>query len=159
MFLGMTAQTLRPVDPTDLPTLFEHQADPIAARSAAFPSRDRAAFGAHWKKILADEDVITRTILLGDEVAGNVCSYTLDELRLVGYWVGREFWGRGVATLALTALLVEDPTRPLQAFVLDSNVGSIRVLEKCGFRLDVERSDEEQLLYVLDSPHAPASGA
>src|SRR5205085_7095250 len=39
---------LRPVRESDLPVLFEHQADPEAARMAAFPSRDRQAFIAHW---------------------------------------------------------------------------------------------------------------
>jgi RimJ/RimL family protein N-acetyltransferase len=50
----------------------------------------------------------------------------------VGYWLGREFWGKGIATQAL-AELVEELDRPLYAEVSTNNIGSIRVLEKCGF--------------------------
>ena len=56
-----------------------------------------------------------------------------DGRRLVGYWIGREFWGRGVATAALAAFVAEVKERPLHAFVAEHNVRSIRVLEKCEF--------------------------
>ena len=46
---------------------------------------------------------------------------------------GAEYWGRGIATAALAALLREVAERPLYAYVVRSDVGSIRVLEKCGF--------------------------
>ena len=48
--------------------------------------------------------------------------------------IGREYWGRGVATQALALLVDEVSIRPLYAHVAVHNVGSIRVLEKCGFR-------------------------
>jgi len=51
----------------------------------------------------------------------------------VGYWLGREFWDRGIATRALAEFLTLIPTRPLYARAASDNVGSIRVLEKCGF--------------------------
>ncbi len=56
-----------------------------------------------------------------------------DGRRLVGYWIGREFWGRGLATQALAELLDVVDARPLHAYVAKNNVASIRVLEKCGF--------------------------
>jgi RimJ/RimL family protein N-acetyltransferase len=56
-----------------------------------------------------------------------------DGKREVGYWLGRAYWGRGIATAALAAVLREVSERPLYAYVVRSNVGSIRVLEKCGF--------------------------
>ena len=40
--------SLRPVTQEDLPLFFEHQMDAEATRMAAFPSRDRDAFMAHW---------------------------------------------------------------------------------------------------------------
>ena len=91
-------------------------------------------------------------------VAGNIGCWTQDGLRLVGYWIGRDFWGRGVATTALAELAAEIPERPLHAWVAATNVGSIRVLEKCGF-VEVERHAEynqhagravEEILYRLD---------
>jgi RimJ/RimL family protein N-acetyltransferase len=94
-------------------------------------------------------------------VAGNIRWWEQDGQLLVGYWVGREFWGRGLATAALAELVAEIPERPLHAWFASSNVGSIRVLEKCGF-VEVERRAEpdehdehsedviEEILYRLD---------
>jgi RimJ/RimL family protein N-acetyltransferase len=124
---------LRDVREDDLPTLFEHQMDPEANRMANFGARDRDAFMTHWAKILADESLVAKTVVHGDAIAGNVVSWTHDDERDVGYWIGREHWGKGVATAALRALLEELRERPLFAHVAEHNVGSIRVLEKCGF--------------------------
>ena len=55
--------------------------------------------------------------------------------RDVTYWIGREHWGAGLATQALQLFLGEDSTRPIHARVATDNAGSIRVLEKCGFRM------------------------
>lgn len=128
---------LRPVAPDDLPIFFEHQCDPEAARMAAFPSRDRTAFDRHWAtNVLGNPTAVTRTILVDGEVAGNIGSWAEDGVRLVGYWLGREYWGRGVATRALAAFLHEVTERPLHADVARHNAGSIRVLEMCGFRIE-----------------------
>ena len=125
---------LRAVKDGDLPVFFIHQLDPEAIRLAAFPSRDRVAFMAHWAKIRATpQETITRTILCHGQVAGNIGSWVQAGQREVSYWLGREFWGRGIASAALALLLVEVKTRPLQAHVISRNVASIRVLQKCGF--------------------------
>jgi RimJ/RimL family protein N-acetyltransferase len=129
---------LRAVMESDLPVYFEHQRDPEANRMAAFAARDRDAFMAHWSKILEDQSVV-RTIVADGQVAGNVVSWEHSGRVEVGYWIGREFWGRGVATRALNAFLREVTTRPLYAHAAGHNVASIRVLEKCGFRV----TDEE----------------
>jgi hypothetical protein len=47
--------TIREVDSSDLETFYEHQLDSEAIRMAAFVSKDpkdKAAFDAHWDKIL-----------------------------------------------------------------------------------------------------------
>lgn len=54
----------------------------------------------------------------------------------VGYWVGREFWGKGIGSKALATLLLGDhisPDTDIYAKVMTANIGSQRVLEKCGF--------------------------
>jgi RimJ/RimL family protein N-acetyltransferase len=53
----------------------------------------------------------------------------------VTYWIGRTHWGKGVATCALRAFLDLETTRPLYAAAAADNIGSLRVLEKCGFRV------------------------
>jgi RimJ/RimL family protein N-acetyltransferase len=125
--------SLREVRVSDLPILFEHQLDPEAARMAAFPSRQRDAFMAHWTKIMAAPTCTLRTVLSGRSVAGHIGAWSDGPDRLVGYWIGREFWGRGIATAALAQFLQHETTRPLTAHVVKHNVASIRVLEKVGF--------------------------
>jgi len=146
--------TLRAVREDDLPIFFEHQMDPEANRMANFPPRDQDAFTAHWTKILGDESLIARAIESDGEVAGNIGSWVEDGERDVGYWIGRKHWGAGVATAALRAFLSELEDRPIFAHVAEHNIGSIRVLEKCGFRpVDrVELSDGIELRYRLEDP-------
>ena len=124
---------LRAVEAADLPIFFENQRDPVGCAMAVFPPRDREAFDAHWAKILADPVVTNRTILADGRVAGNVAVFPLLGKPTVGYWIGREFWGKGIATRGLSLLVAEVATRPLFAHVGKANTGSIRVLEKCGF--------------------------
>ena len=124
---------LRDVTESDLPILFEQQLDPEATAMAAFPSRDRESFMAHWAKIMADESNILKTILFDGQVAGNIVSWLQSGEWEVGYWIGKEYWGRGIATKALAEFLGIVKTRPLFAHVAKHNVGSRRVLEKCGF--------------------------
>ena len=124
---------LREVVEGDLPAFHEYECDPEAAAMAAFPSRDRDAFMAHWAKTLANDSALTMTIVSDGEVAGNIGCWEADGHRFVGYWIGREFWGRGLATQALAELLGLVEARPLYAHVVKSNVASIRVLEKNGF--------------------------
>ncbi len=124
---------LREIIESDLPIFYEQQLDPEATVMAAFPARDWESFMLHWKKIMADETVILKTILFDGQVAGNiVCWETLGE-REVGYWIGREFWGRGIASEALRQFLGLVKSRPLFAHVARHNIASRRVLEKCGF--------------------------
>ncbi len=124
---------LRPVRETDLHTLYLHQLDPEATEMAAFPSRDRKSFDAHWARILANDSLTKKTILFNSAVAGHIGAFDADGDRLVGYWIGREFWGKGIATRALKLFLDHETHRPLLAHVAQGNIGSIRVLEKCGF--------------------------
>lgn len=126
---------LRDVIDSDLPVFFEQQRDPDAVRMAAFPAREEVAFHAHWAKVRADESVCIRTILFDGNVAGNIGCWDGEDERLVGYWIGKAYWGHGVATAALSQFLEQMPARPLAARVVPHNVGSIRVLEKCGFTL------------------------
>lgn len=124
---------LREVAPDDLPIFYEHQRDPVACAMAGFPARDPAAHHAHWARILADSTKLARTVEVSGRVAGNLVSWEQDGRRAVGYWLGRDHWGRGIATRALAAFVAQIPERPLVAFVAEHNRASIRVLEKVGF--------------------------
>lgn len=147
-----SAVTLRDVTDPDLEVFFEHQLDPEASRMAAFPSRDREAHLAHWRdKVLAGGTSIARTVVHGSIVAGNVVSWVQDGHREIGYWIGRDHWGKGIATAAVAQFLEVVDERPLFAYVAAHNAGSARVLEKCGFTFDreVPEDDVTLLAYVL----------
>jgi RimJ/RimL family protein N-acetyltransferase len=124
---------LRNVVEADLPFFFEQQRDPVANRMADFPAREWDAFLPHWMKILSDEEITRQTILDDGQVAGNIVSFNLFGEREVGYWIGQEYWGKGVATRALSLFLGLEKQRPLHAHVARHNFASQRVLEKCGF--------------------------
>jgi len=140
---------LRDVVEEDLPVFFEHQNDPEAIRMAVWAPRERDAFLEHWRGILRGEDLVAKTIVSGDEVAGNITSWPRDGKRYVGYWVGREFWGQGLATKAL-AELVQELDRPLYAEVAATNIGSIRVLEKCGFEVVGSETEQDETFGELE---------
>jgi RimJ/RimL family protein N-acetyltransferase len=127
---------LRDVDETDLTIFFKHQGEPEANRMAAYPPRERDAFMTHWRtNVMANDLAKKKTVVFGGEVAGNVVSCEKNGKRLVGYWIGKAYWGKGVATAAVAEFVCDyETTRPLFAYVANTNVGSIRVLEKCGFR-------------------------
>ncbi|MCP3099611.1 GNAT family N-acetyltransferase [Myxococcus sp. K15C18031901] len=126
---------LRDVTEEDLPIFFEHQRDPEALRMAAFSSRERDAFMTHWRTNVLRPGNLSRTIVMGDVVVGNIGSWEQESKRLVAYWIGREHWGQGIATRALSEFLELERTRPLHAWIAAHNVASIRVLEKCGFHI------------------------
>jgi RimJ/RimL family protein N-acetyltransferase len=129
---------LRELRDEDLAVLFEQWADPVAAHMAAFTApdhMDRDAFERRWSRIRADETMIARVIVVDGEVAGTIGSWGDPDEREVTYWIGRSYWGKGIATVALNAFLTVDPSRPLHARVGSDNVASCRVLEKCGLRV------------------------
>ena len=136
--------TLRPVVPADVEIFFAHQRDPEAVRRANFPARDRTTWFRHWTvRVLGDDSVRARTVLVDGAVAGNVLAWWENERRFVGYWLAREFWGRRVGTRMLGGFLEQETRRPLFADTDVGNVASRRLLEHCGFRLiDTVRTDE-----------------
>jgi RimJ/RimL family protein N-acetyltransferase len=130
--------SLREVRDEDLPIFFEQQRDPVYDRMAAFTHKDpsnRATFDAHWAKIRADPAITIRTIVFEGEVVGSVATFVLFGDREVTYGIARRHWGKGLATRALSRFLGLVTTRPLHARAASDNLGSLRVLEKCGFRV------------------------
>jgi RimJ/RimL family protein N-acetyltransferase len=139
---------LREVLESDIDSFYEQQADPESAAMAAFTPRDREALTANWYRIMANDAIVARTIDLDGNVAGHVVSWEADGHREVGYWVGREFWGRGVASAALADFLKIVTPRPLEAWIAPQNAGSKRVVEKNGFTFD--RVDGDYHVYRID---------
>ncbi|MFE1955246.1 MULTISPECIES: GNAT family N-acetyltransferase [Streptomyces] len=153
--------TLRVVLDSDLPVFFVQMNDPESIRWAAFTAKDPTdspAFHSHWNRNRQDPSVLLRTVEgEGGEILGHVAVFGPPEDREVTYWIGRQYWGRGVATAALRALIALAPERPLHARAAADNTGSVRVLEKCGFqRTGTDRGfahgrgeDVDEVLFTL----------
>jgi RimJ/RimL family protein N-acetyltransferase len=148
---GERSVTLRPVHESDLEALFRQMSDPESVRMAAFTPEDpddRERFDAHMARVMASPEITQRAITSEGDLVGSVASFVVDGLTEVTYWVDRAVWGRGIASRALALFLDVVRTRPLYARSASDNAGSLRVLEKSGFR-------------VIDSEvsFAPARGA
>lgn len=133
------ALLLRKVVESDLAVFFEYGRDPEAVHMAAFTAKDPTDYDAcmaHWARVLAAPKGVARSIARGREVLGSVISYEESGHPEITYWIGRPYWGQGVATAALKMFLATvDTRRPMRARAAKDNVASIRVLEKCGFEV------------------------
>ncbi|WKX72534.1 GNAT family N-acetyltransferase [Streptomyces sp. XD-27] len=126
---------LRDVEEADLELFFQYEHDAEAVRRSRFTPRDRESFMNHWAtKVLGDPANFVQTVTVDGEAAGNVVAWWDRDRRFIGYWFGRRFWGRGIGTQALTLFLRREKARPLYADPFAGNTGSVRLLEKHGFR-------------------------
>ena len=134
----MTKILLRAVIETDLPSLFQQQLEPEAVAMSAYPVKDRGEFMRHWDGILNNKNVTARTIVYKEKIAGHIICWKEGKYeQRIGYWIGKEFWRRGIASAAVAEMLLLIKIRPLFAEVANHNTASKRVLEKNGFeRLD-----------------------
>jgi RimJ/RimL family protein N-acetyltransferase len=119
----------------DLALFYQFQLDQQALDMVGFVARDWEKFTAHWAKILADDHLYKQTIQCDGVVVGHVVCFEMNDKWEIGYWLGREFWGQGIATQAVTLFLRQVSIRPLYAEVAKHNVGSLRVLQKNGFEI------------------------
>lgn len=138
--------------------------------SAVLPRGDEA-FAEHFDRVLVSPTVLYRVIEVLDEGSrwirvGFVNSFETQVViegvsslrRCIGYRLGEAYWGRGIATGAVSLLLGEDPSRPLFAVVAATNAASRRVLAKCGFQAISRRQSQasgrylacEEIVYRLD---------
>ncbi len=136
--LDVSPIRLRTVTTADLDVLFELQSDPESNDMAGTKPRTRDGFVAIWHSHLTDPTISARVIEMdsdrGPEIAGSISRFVAEGHDAIGYWIGRGHWGQGVASRALAMFLSEEHRRPLHATAATSNVASLRILEKCGFR-------------------------
>ncbi len=129
---------LREIFPDDLEIFFEHQKDPDAALMAAFTAddpEDKEAFHSRWRRIMNNDAIIKCSIIYEDKIAGHMMKFEQFGNNEITYWIGREHWGKGIASRALKGFLEIVNERPLYARAAKDNLASRRVLEKCGFVL------------------------
>ncbi len=128
---------LRAVRESDLDDLFAQLSDPESVTMAAFTSEshtDRAAFDAWMARLMTSPDIMVRAITCDGDLVGSIASFVVDGQTEVSYWIERTAWGRGIASRALALFVEQIPVRPLFASAASDNLGSLRVMQKVGFR-------------------------
>ena len=138
---------LRPFRPDDAGTI-AHLADD---RGVWINLRDRFPHpytlddARGWIDDVLSRPMITDFVIEVDAVVVGAIGYTPGEdvsrrSAEVGYWLGRPYWGRGIASAAVRALttrLLDGPDFDrLHATVFAWNIASARVLEKAGYVLE-----------------------
>ncbi len=158
----MNQVELRKTQISDLDILFDYQADDEAGYMAAFVSntwKDRDAYIAKWEKFLMDDSINSWTILHNGAIAGSIGTWVMDGEIQITYGIGKQFWGRGLATTAIELFLMDMDTRPLYGRAASDNIRSIKILEKAGFKkTGIDRgfalarnAEIEELIFRLDS--------
>jgi RimJ/RimL family protein N-acetyltransferase len=163
---------------SDVPSLVRHANNQNVAKHLRdrFPHPYTRAHAFAFLTHAAASDTPTHFAIIVEENAVGGIGYVRgsDVERFsaeVGYWLGEEFWGRGIGTEALQLLtrhlFAEEKLLRLFALPLSYNTGSIRVLEKAGYaregllRASCVKYGEprDQLLYARINPDwvAPAA--
>ncbi len=136
---------LRPVTESDLPTLFAHQDDPVVRAMGVIPHRAKEEFFQKWKEVLADTQLAKQSIWVDEQLVGNMVCFLRDGVHEIGYVVGRDHWGKGIASAALAQFLplISHLPRPITARVVKHNFASLRVLQKNGFLIVAEMTETD----------------
>lgn len=151
---------LRQTQISDLEFLFQFQLDKEAIYLAAFTPKDptdKEAYMAKYTKHLNDPVINMQTILVDGAIVGSLAKFEIEGDAEITYWIDRKFWGQGIASTALRDFLTIESTRPVFGRVAFDNLGSQKVLEKCGFvRIGEDRgfanarqAEIEEFIYKL----------
>jgi RimJ/RimL family protein N-acetyltransferase len=144
MEIVLSRCAVRSFRPDDAPSLARHannRAIWINLRDR-FPSPYSLADAERWIKDVAGSVPQTHfAIAVDGAAAGAVGLHLKKDVRRrvaeIGYWLGEELWGRGIATEAVRAVtghaLAQFDLVRLYAGVFEGNQASMRVLEKAGY--------------------------
>ena len=122
---------------SDLDTLFLFQLDKEANDLAAFTTKDpsnKEAYITKYTKLVNDPKIHNKTIYLDNKIVGSIAKFEMEGQAELTYWIDKNHWGKGIATKALTEFLKIETSRPIYGRAASDNIGSRKVLEKCGFK-------------------------
>lgn len=128
---------LKNTELNDLEVLFDFQLDQKANYLAAFTSKDptdKISYLEKWTKLLSNTSINSKTIFIKNKIVGSIAKYEIDGVAEITYWIGKEFWRKGIASNALCLFLEIEKKRPINGRVAFDNFGSIKVLEINGFK-------------------------
>jgi ribosomal-protein-alanine N-acetyltransferase len=153
---------LRNTVPEDIETFFTFQLDEEANHMAAFTQpdpHDKEAYMTKWAKNLANNGISMYTIIYDGQIVGSVLAWPLEGEPQISYWLGKEFWGKGIATQAAKGFLELFSDRPIYGRIAFDNTRSMRVLTKCGFKQqgadkyysNARKQEIEEWIFKLES--------
>lgn len=122
---------------SDLEVFYLNQADEEANYMAAFTPQnpyDKEAYLKKWKGLMDVDSVHMQSILLDEVVVGCVVKFVMGDDADITYALDKKHWGKGITTQAVKLFLEVEKTRPLFGRVANDNLGSNRILQKCGFK-------------------------
>jgi [ribosomal protein S5]-alanine N-acetyltransferase len=137
--------TLRAWNPEDASTLVKHANNPRIASNLrdGFPYPYTLPDAKKWLKMVGEnqEDVILAIEVKG-EASGGIGLHGLKDVYRynaeIGYWLSESFWGKGIMTEAVAAMVIHAFTHTswlrLFACIFENNPASMKVLEKNGFK-------------------------
>jgi len=159
--LNMVA--LRPLQQGDYGPLFAFHNDKEALflAGAGKPFEDEAEVKTHFDTV-QQKGALVRAILFEDRIAGYAASFMRFDKQEISYWLGRDYWGQGIASRAVGLWLTEFPPTEIGLFarVVDGNPASARVLVKNGFTAagrdrffsDIRGAEVEETLFKYGAP-------
>jgi [ribosomal protein S5]-alanine N-acetyltransferase len=168
MELKLSKSTLRPWEPGDEESLVRHANNRKIWRNLrdAFPHPYTVADAKQWIEIASPTTPATNfAIVVEGAAAGGIGLVLKDDVfhrsAEIGYWLGEEFWGRGIVTEAVRAVtdyaFATFELCRVYAGVFEWNPASMRVLEKAGYefecrmRTSVTKDGEiiDELIYAI----------
>ena len=152
---------LRPWSENDAESLFKYASDPDVGPIAGWAPHTSVAESLEIiRTVFAAPDVYAVVLKETGEAVG-CCGLIFGDNRPreaeLGYWIGKPYWGRGLMTEAVRAIL----TRGFEVLSLDvilcshydGNIRSKRVIEKSGFKFDHTKPDSRSPLGDTRSEH------
>jgi ribosomal-protein-alanine N-acetyltransferase len=147
MEITLSTCTLRPWQPGDEPSLVHHANNRNIWKNLRdlFPHPYTFDDAVRWIETGSKRDGTLNFAIVVDGSAVGGIGLVFDDDAVahtaeIGYWLGEEFWGRGIATEAVRAVTQFGITHcgldRVYAGVFEWNYASMRVLEKAGYRLE-----------------------
>jgi RimJ/RimL family protein N-acetyltransferase len=134
---------IRPYRTSDVPALQETADDILVIRYmyAGFPHPYTIADAEWWVQQAQTHRPLQHFVVeVEDRFAGAISiqprGANFAGVGILGYWLGRAYWGRGIATAAVHCIVERafaSGFHRIEASVYEPNIGSARVLEKNGF--------------------------
>jgi len=173
--MKLSKSVLRAWKPGDEPSLVLHANSRAIWRNLrdAFPHPYTLADARLWIETANPSEPITNFAIVIDRAAVGGIGLVLKEdvfrrSAEIGYWLGEEFWGRGIVTEAVSAVTnyAFDTFDLCRVFagVFEWNPASMRVLEKAGYEFEcrmkksVTKDGEtiDELIYAIVRFHGSA---